>query len=85
MLPNGCPLAYWAMGHRTFEQLVHDHCLADSAKPPWSRSEIQPIDDLALEALHWSKLSTEPIPMNQRFVRLRRIESTPGRAVLTWT
>lgn len=70
------PMGVFGDGQRTVAQLVQDHRLAESARPPWSRSEIQPIDELAIEALHQIALTPDSIPSDRQFVPLRRIEST---------
>jgi hypothetical protein len=70
------PMGVFGDGHSSVLELVNTEWLAESEKPPWSRSEIQKIDDLALIELKRLKLSPQFRPIEGEFVSLRRIEST---------
>ena len=70
------PMGVFGDGQRTVAELVQVQCVADSLRPPWSRSGIQPIDDLAIEAFRQLSLTPDSIPVDGQFVPLRRIEST---------
>lgn len=70
------PIAVRADGERNIRQLVDDEISRESEKPPWSRSEIRAIDDLALQVLASKGLTPDSIPPKGMTVPLRRIEST---------
>lgn len=70
------PMGVFGDGQRTVAQLVHDQCLSEAEKPPWSRSEISPIDAIAIEVLRRNNLKPDSIAAQGQFVALRRIEST---------
>jgi cyanophycin synthetase len=70
------PMSVIGDGKRTVRQLVEDEALKESLKPIWGRSEIKPIDDLALQTLKKLGLTVESVPDKGIMVPLRRIEST---------
>ena len=70
------PMGVLGDGHSSVLDLVNTQWLAESEKPPWLRSEIQKIDDLALIELKRLELSPQYLPSEGEFVSLRRIEST---------
>lgn len=61
---------------KTIQELVDGELVEQANKPPWSRSEIKPIDDLALKAFESLGFSAESVPDKGVMVPLRRIEST---------
>jgi len=69
-------MGVWGDGRSSIRQLANAQWLAQTELPPWSRSEIQKIDDLALTELKRLKLSPESVPGKGDFVPLRRIESS---------
>jgi cyanophycin synthetase len=70
------PMSVFGDARRTIEALVDDQVVEQANKPPWSRSEIKPIDDLALKAFEYLGFSVGSIPDEGVRVPLRRIEST---------
>ncbi len=70
------PMSVLADGERTVGELVKDEVSLQAQRPPWLRSEIRPIDSLALVNLRRVGLSPESIPSKGAWVPLRRIEST---------
>jgi cyanophycin synthetase len=70
------PISVIGDGQRTVSQLVDDEVLKESFKPPWERSEIKPIDELALQTLQKLGLSLESVPGKDIFIPLRPIETT---------
>jgi cyanophycin synthetase len=70
------PMSVIGDGKKTIQQLVDDAVIEQGNKPPWSRSEIKPIDSLALDILAALGLSVESIPSKDEMIPLRRIEST---------
>lgn len=70
------PMGLYGDGMRSVEALVAAELMAQSRRPPWQRSELRPIDDLARAALEAVGLQETSIPEAGRFVPLRRIEST---------
>jgi cyanophycin synthetase len=75
------PMSVKGDGRRTITQLVNDDVSVQKQKAPWSRSEIQPIDDRALAALASVGFSRESIPAEGIWAPLRRIESTADGGV----
>jgi D-alanine-D-alanine ligase-like ATP-grasp enzyme len=70
------PIGVYADGRSTIRDLVSAECQVQNRMPPWKRSGIRPLDDLAIHMLRrqgWTAESTPPIG---RFVALRRIETT---------
>lgn len=70
------PMSVIGDGRRSIRTLVEDEVAIQSVKPPWKRTEIQPIDSLALKALSAQGLSPDTVPLPGESVALRRIEST---------
>jgi cyanophycin synthetase len=70
------PMMIIGDGNRTIQELVDSEVTEQDNKPPWSRSEIKPIDDLALEAFESLGFSARSVPDKGVMVPLRRIEST---------
>lgn len=70
------PMGVYGDGTRSVAALVAAELVAQSRRPPWQRSELSPIDDLARAALKAVGLQETSIPEAGRFVPLRRIEST---------
>jgi acyl-CoA synthetase (AMP-forming)/AMP-acid ligase II/D-alanine-D-alanine ligase-like ATP-grasp enzyme len=70
------PIGVYGDGALSIEELV-EFALAEQQKlPPWRRSKLRPIDDLARTAIATSGLQVTSVPDAGRFVPLRRIEST---------
>lgn len=70
------PISVLGDGKRTIKLLVDDAVAEQSNQPTWDRSEIRPLDELALTALETQDLSPDSIPAKGAMVALRRIEST---------
>jgi len=70
------PMSVIGDGKRTIKQLVDDEVTKENRNPPWRRSEIKLIDDLALKTLEKLGLSSESVPITGAMAPLRRIEST---------
>lgn len=70
------PMSVIGDAKRTIEALVDGEVVEQANKPPWSRSEIKPIDDLALKAFESLGFCAEFVPDKGVMVPLRRIEST---------
>ena len=70
------PMSVIGDGKRSINQLVDDEVTEQAQKPPWNRSEIKRIDDLALNALKSLDLSPNTVPGKGVMVPLRRLEST---------
>jgi cyanophycin synthetase len=70
------PMSVTGDGKRTINQLVDDEVTEQGKKPPWNRSEIKRIDDLALKVLESLNFSTKFVPGKGVMIPLRQIEST---------
>lgn len=70
------PISVVGDGRKTVERLVESEVELQNALPPWRRSGIVPIDDLALLELRRLGLGPDSIPAAGARVGLRRIEST---------
>ncbi len=70
------PIGVYGDGRQTVAQLVAAELAAEETIPPWHRSMIQPIDELARASLAAQDLTEDDVPEKGRFVALRRIEST---------
>jgi cyanophycin synthetase len=70
------PMSVQGDGRRTVAQLVSDALVEESKTPPWDRSGLQPLDDLALAAMGRLGLQPDSVPEPGVWVPLRRIEST---------
>lgn len=70
------PMSVRADGKSTVQQLVNNALARELLSPPWRRSELKPLDALALISLQMVGLTAESIPQAGVLVPLRRIEST---------
>jgi cyanophycin synthetase len=70
------PIGVRGDGIRSVEALVAAELAEQAGRPPWRRSALCPIDDLARGALAAAGLEAASVPEAGRFVPLRRIEST---------
>ena len=70
------PMSIIGDGKRTIQELVDSKVAEQNNRPPWTRSEIKPIDDLALKAFESLGLFAQSVPDKGVMVPLRRIEST---------
>lgn len=70
------PIGVYADGGSTIRDLVNAECQAQNRMPPWKRSGIRPIDNLAIHMLRRQDWTDESTPEAGRFVALRRIETT---------
>lgn len=70
------PIGVYADGRSTIRDLVNAECQAQNRLPPWKRSGIRPLDDLAIHMLRRQGWTAESKPEAGRFVALRRIETT---------
>lgn len=70
------PMGVYGDGTHSIEALVSAELTVQARRPPWRRSELRPIDDLAREAIRETGLIETSIPEAGRFIPLRRLEST---------
>jgi D-alanine-D-alanine ligase-like ATP-grasp enzyme len=70
------PMGVYGDGLRSVEALVADALTEQAKLPPWRRSELRPIDDLAHAAIAAVGFQLTSVPHARQFVPLRRIEST---------
>lgn len=70
------PMSIIGDGKRTIQELVDSKVAEQNNRPPWTRSEIKPIDDLALKAFESLGFFAQSVPDKGVMVPLRRIEST---------
>jgi D-alanine-D-alanine ligase-like ATP-grasp enzyme len=70
------PIGVYADGRSTIRALVAAECAVQQRLPPWKRSGIQPLDELALHMLQRQGWQPETVPQAGQFVALRRIETT---------
>lgn len=70
------PIGVYADGVSSIEELVSCECQTQLRRPPWKRSGIKPIDDLALTTLQQKGWGPETVPPTGAFAALRPIEST---------
>lgn len=70
------PMGVYGDGRRSIEALVSGELAVQALLPPWRRSELRPIDDLARAAILAEGLLESSVPAVGQFVPLRRIEST---------
>lgn len=70
------PLGVYGNGAATIRELVAAEYEAQQSKPPWSRTKIKPLDDMALGELRRQGWDPDQVPPADRFIALRRIEST---------
>lgn len=70
------PIGVYADGRSTIRALVAAECEVQQRIPPWKRSGIRPLDELALHMLRRQGWQPEAVPQAGQFVALRRIETT---------
>jgi len=70
------PIGVYGDGRSTIEALVAAECDVQSRLPPWKRSRIRPLDEMALTMLRRQRFDPDTVPQPGTFVALRRIEST---------
>lgn len=70
------PIGLYADGVSTIRKLVDAEWSAQQYIPPWKRSGILALDDIAIKMLHSQGWVPESIPEAGKFVALRRIETT---------
>jgi cyanophycin synthetase len=70
------PIGLYADGQSTIGALVALECASQQRLPPWKRSGIRSIDDLAIKMLNLQGWSLDSTPARGKFIALRRIEST---------
>jgi cyanophycin synthetase len=75
------PLSIYGDGKQTVKELVDAEVAAQNSLPPWKRSEIRPLDDLAETAIARAGFRLESVPEAGMPVPLRRIESTESGGV----
>lgn len=75
------PMSVLGDGMRTVAQLVDAELERQRRKPPWSRSELRPLDAPAHAQLAREHLSADSVPAAGRWVALRRIETTEAGGV----
>lgn len=70
------PMSVTGDGKKNIEELVTCEYERQQRKPPWKRTEIQPLDQLALDTIKAAGLSVSSVPEEGMLVPLRPIEST---------
>ena len=70
------PIGVYANGQSSIKDLVEAECELQSQLPPWKRSGIKPLDDMAIQMLSRQRLTADSVPEKRKFVALRRIETT---------
>lgn len=70
------PMSVTGDGQRSIRELVDAAVAQQQLRPPWQRTEIQPLDALAQKTLHANGYSPESIPCENMRIPLRSIEST---------
>ena len=70
------PIGVYANGQSSIKELVEAECEQQSRLPPWRRSGILPLDELARHMLRRQGWTSDSIPETGKFVALRRIETT---------
>lgn len=70
------PMGLYGNGRDTVAQQVHDVLQREQTLPPWRRSGLQALDDLALGCLARAGLGPDSVPAAGHFVALRPIETT---------
>ncbi len=70
------PMSVFGDGRQTVAELVAGEFAAQQRLPPWARSEIRPLDEMALAAMAAAGFAASSIPDIGTRVPLRRIEST---------
>ncbi len=70
------PIGVYGDGKSSISELVHTAHIEQMKRPPWTRSGIQLLQPLPLEALHQQGLTPEDVAPDGQFVALRRIETS---------
>ena len=70
------PISIIGNGMHTIAELIANECAKQARLPPWKRSEIKPLDDLAHDAIVASGFVISSIPADGVLVPLRKIELT---------
>lgn len=70
------PISVIGDGNQTIKQLVDSEVTVQNRLPPWRRSEIKPIDELAKKVISKAGFTLNSVPKAGVIVPLRRIEST---------
>lgn len=70
------PIGVYANGQSSIKELVEAECDQQNQLPPWRRSGILPLDELATQMLRRQGWTSDSIPKKGNFVALRRIETT---------
>lgn len=70
------PMGIYADGISSIESLVNAEVERQNCLPPWKRSGIRPLDDLAMQMLTHQNKAPKSVPAEGTFVSLRRIETT---------
>jgi cyanophycin synthetase len=70
------PMSVRGDGKHTVAQLVDAEVQRQRTQPPWRRTEIRPVDGLAVAAMKRDGVLPESVPDENVMVPLRRIEST---------
>ena len=70
------PIGIYADGKSNIKDLVSIECKDQKRLPPWKRSGIQPLDELAIQMLSRNGWTEDSVPEKGQFVALRRIETT---------
>ena len=70
------PIGIYADGQSTIESLVENEVKIQASLPPWKRSGISPLDDMAIKMLTRQGWTSRCVPPLNVFVALRRIETT---------
>ncbi len=70
------PMSVVGDGKRSVEKLVADEYELQQQKPPWKRTEIRSLDQLAFETIAAAGMTVSSVPQKGAFVPLRPIEST---------
>ena len=70
------PMSVKGDGLGNVEQLVKSEIEKQHGMPPWRRTEIEPIDDIALASIQRAGFRLDSVPPDGVLVPLRRIEST---------
>lgn len=70
------PIGVYGNGKSSISELVHAAHIEQMKRPPWTRSGIQLLQPLPLEALHQQGLTAEDVAPAGQFVALRRIETS---------
>ena len=75
------PMSVQGDGEHTVNELIDAQLHLQNQRPPWARSEIQAIDELAIAVMERVGILPESIPQLGVWVPLRRIESTQSGGI----